>query len=530
MSGRNDTRPLLAIDNLSIEAVGENGTVRLIEDVSLAIGRGEVLGLVGESGCGKSITAMSILRILPEPPLRVCAGSIHFEGQNLTRLDLRAMRKLRGSRIGMIFQEPMTSLNPIFPIGWQLAEALRLHTELRGRALRARVLEALRLVGIGAPERRLRQYPHELSGGLRQRVMIAMALACSPDLLIADEPTTALDVTIQRQILELIARLRRDLGMAVLLVSHDLGRDRRICRPGRGDVCRTHRRSKGLPRSFCAAAPSLHCRPAGRTSEPDRHPRRARDHPGHRASAACAQAGVSFRRPLPERSRSLPRSGARVERNGGRICRLLEIQRHDRSATSWSSTTSPSATRSKAAARIQAVRDVSFVQARGETLGIVGESGCGKSTLARMILHLVTPSSGKVSLDGDTLGSLAPAALRRKRRDMQMIFQDPQASLDPRMRVGKRLEEPLVIHRLGSNEERRARVAELLDLVGLPAEATRRFPHEFSGGQRQRIAIARAIALSPALVVADEPVSALDVSIQAQILNLLIGIFATVWT
>jgi oligopeptide/dipeptide ABC transporter ATP-binding protein len=214
---------LLAISGLSIDLVAEDGAVPLIEDVSLAIGRGEVLGLVGESGCGKSITAMSILRLLPQPPLRISAGSIVFEAEDLTRLDLRAMRRLRGSRIGMIFQEPMTSLNPTFSIGWQLLETLRLHTDLTRRARRERALELLRLVGMGAPERRLRQYPHELSGGLRQRVMIAMALACNPKLLIADEPTTALDVTIQRQILDLIARLRREFQMAVLLVSHDLG-------------------------------------------------------------------------------------------------------------------------------------------------------------------------------------------------------------------------------------------------------------------------------------------------------------------
>jgi peptide/nickel transport system ATP-binding protein len=220
---RHAPRPLLAISGLRIDLVAEDGAVPLIEDVSLAIGRGEVLGLVGESGCGKSITAMSILRLLPQPPLRISAGSIAFEAEDLTRLDLRAMRRLRGSRIGMIFQEPMTSLNPTFSIGWQLLETLRLHTDMTRHARRERALELLRLVGIGAPERRLRQYPHELSGGLRQRVMIAMALACNPKLLIADEPTTALDVTIQRQILDLIARLRRELQMAVLLVSHDLG-------------------------------------------------------------------------------------------------------------------------------------------------------------------------------------------------------------------------------------------------------------------------------------------------------------------
>jgi oligopeptide/dipeptide ABC transporter ATP-binding protein len=216
-------RPLLAIDDLTIDVVSADGAVRLIENVSLTIRRGEVLGLVGESGCGKSLTAMSILRILPQPPLRISVGSIRFEEQDLTRINIRAMRRLRGSRIGMIFQEPMTSLNPTFTIGWQLIEVLRLHTALRRAALRARAIEVLRLVGIGAPERRLKQYPHELSGGLRQRVMIAMALACNPKLLIADEPTTALDVTIQRQILELIGRLRRELDMAVLLVSHDLG-------------------------------------------------------------------------------------------------------------------------------------------------------------------------------------------------------------------------------------------------------------------------------------------------------------------
>ncbi len=515
--------PLLGIEELCVDVAHDTGTTRLVDGVTLSLGAGEVLGLVGESGCGKSVTAMSLLRLLPEPPISIAARRIVFEGTDLARMSMRQMRALRGSRIGMVFQEPMTSLNPTFTIGWQLDETLRLHLRLGRAARRDRLLELLGHVGIGSAAQRLAQYPHELSGGLRQRVMIAMALACGPRLLIADEPTTALDVTVQLQILQLLARLRREDGMAMLLITHDLGVIAAAADRVAVMYLGAHRRTGRHRGAAARPAPSLHDGPAARPSQPARRARRAARHPRHRALAGGAPGGLRLRPALPARAAALRRGGAAARRRAARG-RLLEpagMSRDD----AFLVVDDLAKTFPLAGGRtLHAVRGVSFRQRRGETLGVVGESGCGKSTLARLILHLLPPTAGEVAVGGDALARLSPAALRRKRRDMQMIFQDPQSSLDPRMRVGELIAEPLVIHREGTRGERERRVAELCALVGLAPEAVRRYPHEFSGGQRQRVAIARALALGPALVVADEPVSALDVSIQAQVLNLLIDV------
>jgi peptide/nickel transport system ATP-binding protein len=518
--------PLLEVEDLSVGFHTERGLARVVDGLSFTVDAGRIVGLVGESGCGKSITARAIMRLLQSPPAVIEGRRIALDGENLLALGERAMRDVRGNRIGMIFQEPMTSLNPTFPVGFQIGETLRLHRNMGGAAIRVRVLELLHMVGIGAPERRFAQYPHELSGGLRQRVMIAMALACHPALLIADEPTTALDVTIQAQILELLVRLRDELGMAILLITHDLGvvaeyaDEVIVMYAGKlaewGDVRRLFRQprhpyTKGLlgsmPRLAGTSGPlpplPAPCRarssgrpaarlPAAARARPSAAARLFRRSPG--TAATASPAGTLSRDPLAMSSRTDP------------ILEVQDLVKHF----------------PVKGGRIHAVNGVSFRQARGETIGIVGESGCGKSTLARTVLRLIEPTSGQLLFDGEDLLRLPPRTLRRRRRDMQIVFQDPYASLDPRVRIGASIEEPLAIHRFGGRAERARRVAELLELVGLGAEAASRYPHEFSGGQRQRIGIARAIAAGPKLVIADEPVSALDVSIQSQILNLLV--------
>jgi peptide/nickel transport system ATP-binding protein len=530
-----------------------------VDGVSLAVRAGETLCVVGESGCGKSVTALSVLRLIPSPPGRVAGGEIIFEGRDLLKLTEREIRAIRGNRISMVFQEPMTSLNPVFRIGEQIIESIRVHQGARPAAARARALELLDQVGMPSPEQRLDEFPHQLSGGMKQRAMIAMALASRPRLLIADEPTTALDVTIQAQILDLLQRLQREYGMAVILITHDLGvvaeiADRvAVLYAGKVvETCSTealfaqplHPYTAGL----FASLPQLDGRSGrlraipGEVPDPSAFPAGCRFHP----RCAAAQAGCRGELPvLVEAAAGRWSSCARIE--AGRL--PPEIERVEVSAEigggAGRSARAPEPGGAAAAPlvqveglvthfpirrgffgriahRVHAVDGVSFEIGPGETLGLVGESGCGKTTVGRSLLRLVPATAGRVLYRGRDLLSLPPAELRRQRRELQIIFQDPYGSLDPRMTVESIVGEGLAVHELAGGSARRERVREIIQRVGLdPSMHLGRYPHEFSGGQRQRIGIARALAVEPRFVVCDEAVSALDVSIQAQIINLL---------
>ena len=500
--------PIVSVSNLRVEFGTDGGTVVGVRDVGFSIRPGETLCVVGESGSGKSVTSLSLMRLVEFGGGRITAGRLAFtraDGRtiDLAGADAATMRKIRGNEIGMIFQEPMTALNPVFTIGQQLEDGLRTHKGLSGPAARTRALELLREVRIPEPERRLDQYPHELSGGMRQRVVIAMAVACEPRLLIADEPTTALDVTIQAEILALIDRLKRENGMAVLFITHDMAvvaqvADRVVVMY-RGDVV-----EEGAVADIFAA--------------PQKDYTRA-------LLAAVPKLGEMKDKPAPEPMRILgvapPEAApapAREARSSADV--LLEV--------SHLTTRFPvrSGLLRRTVANVHAVEDVSFSLLRGETLSLVGESGCGKSTCGRSILRLIEATSGDVRLDGWDIRRLGAPDLRQARRDMQMIFQDPFASLNPYRRLVDQVAEPLHNFRLASGSEVVDRVADLFDRVELPRSFLRRFPHELSGGQRQRVAIARALAPRPKLIVADESVSALDVSVQAQVLNLLMELQA----
>lgn len=472
-------RPVLSVSGLSVAVRGEEGERDVVSDLTFGLMRGETLCIAGESGSGKSMTALAIMGLLPQPAARIRSGSIRLGDQDLAALSESEMRRIRGNRIAMIFQEPMTSLNPVLSIGRQLTEAIEAHTSLPRSDSRLRALEALKAVRIPDAERRLEHYPHELSGGMRQRVMIAMALALNPDVLIADEPTTALDVTVQGEVLELLRDLQREHGTSVILITHDMGvvaemadrvivmRDGRMVEQGRAaDIF--NRPQADYTRELLAAVPRIG---GGRMAE-------------DRQDAANMPAELVHVGDLH----------VRFDLRGGFFGRV------DR--------------------RVHAVEGVSFSIAPHETLSLVGESGCGKSTTAKAIAGLV-PYIGSISIGGQDLSALSRKERKAVRRNVQMIFQDPFASLDPRMRVGDLVAEPLLIHGLGDREQRRAQIAALFECVGLSADQMERYPHEFSGGQRQRICIARALALRPKLIIADESVSALDVSVQARVLRLL---------
>ncbi len=460
--------PLLSIRDLRVDFAVEGRSVAAVQDVSLSVLPGRTTALVGESGSGKSVTALSVLRLLP-PSARV-GGEIRFEGRDLADLGEASLREVRGGRVGMIFQEPMTSLNPLHTIGRQIGEAVGLHRP--GADARARTLELLDLVGIPDPASRLGAFPHQLSGGQRQRVMIAMALANDPALLIADEPTTALDVTIQSQVLELLRDLQRRLGMAILLISHDLGVVRHMA--DEVHVMREGRIVEHGPREEIFSAPS---------------------HPYTRALLASAPSGRPD--PLEEAAGNL------VEARGVRV---------------WFPQGKSFLGRPKSF--IKAVTDADLIIRRGESLGVVGESGSGKTTLGLALLRLL-PSHGEVVFDGQALSAMRERQVRDLRRDFQIVFQDPYGSLSPRMTVGQIVAEGLDAHGLASGAERERRIAEILEAVDLDPAAMHRYPHEFSGGQRQRISIARALILRPRFVVLDEPTSALDRTVQFQIVELL---------
>ncbi len=560
---------VLEIEGLRTEFRLRRSTVVAVDDVSFHVDEGECVGVVGESGCGKTTTGLSIMKLLPNVG-HVTGGSIRLLGQDLAPLSEKAMCKVRGNQVGMIFQDPLTSLNPTMTIGRQIAESVRLHRGASKREARLRALQVLELVDMPRPLERLDSYPHELSGGLRQRVMIAMALACEPKLLIADEPTTALDVTIQAQILDLIDQLRQELHMAVVLITHDMGviagRTDRVLVMYAGKIAEGAATNEVFTRmrhpyseALLASVPKLDQDPSVRLvsipglppdlSEPITQCRfapRCRyvqddckasepplvqgtdSAPGHLA-ACFHQVGVdattislqpqAVAMSVDATIKVDPEAQARQLARAEAILRepvLLEI---DHVVKEFPVTSGVVIQRKVGS--VKAVSDVSFAVRKGETFGLVGESGCGKTTLGRLVVALERVNSGAIRFDGEDLTSLGSGALRHRRRDLQIMFQDPYASLDPRMKVGTILREPLVVQGIGTSEERTKRVEELLTEVGLSKRAVDLYPHEFSGGQRQRIGLARALTLDPRLIVADEPVSALDVSIQAQILNLL---------
>ncbi|KAA0687255.1 ABC transporter ATP-binding protein [Azospirillum brasilense] len=468
----NGTDDLLQVRNLHVEFRSGGGAMHAVKGVSFDIAKGETLALVGESGSGKSVTALSILQLLPYPMARHPHGSIRFRGTELVGAEEKVLRDVRGDRIAMIFQEPMTSLNPLHSIERQINETLFLHKGLSRAAARKRTLELLRLVGLPNPEKRLNAYPHELSGGQRQRVMIAMALANEPDLLIADEPTTALDVTIQAQILELLKDLQRRFGMALLLITHDLGVVRkmadRVCVMNQGEIVEQ------------ADVADIFARP---------------QHPYTRKLLAAEPKGDPLTPPA-DAPEIMAADNLKVwfPIKKGLLRRTVD--------------------------HVRAVDGVSVNVRQGHTVGVVGESGSGKTTLGLALLRLHA-SEGAIRFDGKDIQGWQAKRLRGLRREMQVVFQDPYGSLSPRLSVGQIIGEGLTIHGIGSGAERDAMVAKALEEVGLDAASRHRYPHEFSGGQRQRIAIARALVLKPKFVVLDEPTSALDMSVQAQIVDLL---------
>ncbi|MDK3018202.1 ABC transporter ATP-binding protein [Pseudodonghicola flavimaris] len=495
--------PLVSIENLRVEFQGEDGPIVGVEDVSFSIAPGETVCVVGESGSGKSVTSLSLMRLVEFGGGRIVDGRLEFARDggvvDVAQADPDTMQAIRGNEIGMIFQEPMTSLNPVFTIERQMTDGLRMHRGLSAEAARARALELLRQVRIPEPERRLKQYPHELSGGMRQRVVIAMAMACEPRLLIADEPTTALDVTIQAEILSLINRLKRETGMAVLFITHDMA-----------VVAQVADRVVVMYRGNLVEE--------GPVQEIFAHPKE----PYTRALlAAVPRLGEM-------RGKSAPEPLRLVGEDEHRLTPTAPAERGPLLEVSHLTTRFPvkGGLFRRTVANVHAVEDVSFVINRGETLALVGESGCGKSSCGRSILRLSQPTSGTVLLDKRDILGLNDRDLRRAWADMQMVFQDPFASLNPYMRLSEQVAEPLTNYGLARGSEVQDRVAGLFDRVQLPRSFMSRFPHELSGGQRQRVAIARALAVRPKLIIADEAVSALDVSVQAQVLNLMMELQA----
>jgi peptide/nickel transport system ATP-binding protein len=498
--------PLLDIENLRIEFAGRRRTHVAVQDLTLQLEKGEILGVVGESGAGKSTIGNAVIGLL-EPPGRMAAGQVRLDGERIDNLPESARRKVRGRRIGMIFQDPLTSLDPLQTVETQLVETMQVHLSLSAAAARARAIELLRQVGIEQPEIRIGQYPHQFSGGMRQRVVIALALCCEPEVIVADEPTTALDVSIQAQILELLRRLCREKQVGMILITHDMGViadvTDRVAVLYRGKLVEQGPTWKILgdpdhpyTRSLIAAVPrpdvKLDRFPLVTYIEDAREPARTLDINTHWLGEQ-RDFGERGSHPLVE-TRDL---GMRF------VVKSAFLARNRRT--------------------LDAVRGVSLSIREGEVFGLVGESGSGKSTVARLIAGLYTPTAGGVRFAGTDLTALrGEKALNPFRRQIQMVFQDPYSSLNPRMRVRDAVAEPIRFHRLAADEAQTRRIVhDLLEVVGLGADAAERFPHEFSGGQRQRICIARALATRPRFLICDEPTSALDVSIQAQILNLL---------
>lgn len=500
-------KQILSVRSLGVRFHPQREPVSVIHDLSLTVTRGETLAIVGESGSGKSVTALAIMRLIEQAGGDIHHGEILFRRRNghildITQASQREMRRLRGADLAMVFQEPMTSLNPVFPVGEQIAESIRLHQGMSAREANAEALRMLDLVRIPEAKSVLGRYPHQLSGGMRQRIMIAMALSCKPTLLIADEPTTALDVTIQAQILQLIQLLQREMAMAVIFITHDMGvvaeiADR-VLVMNSGNCVETAGVSEIFThpqhvytRALLAAVPTL-------------GEMRGRSEPVPFSLHAAGVQGDAI--VTPEAAKTvLPKAQTPVLQVHDLVTRF-PLRR---------------GVLNRVTHQVHAVEHISFDLYPGETLSLVGESGCGKSTTARALLQLVPSQQGSIIFEGERIEGLGSDALHRVRRNIQLIFQDPYASLDPRLTVGFSIMEPLLVHRVMDKQAAEARVAQLLKRVGLLPEHAERYPHEFSGGQRQRICIARALALNPKVVIADEAVSALDVSIRAQIVNLM---------
>ncbi|HYG85760.1 MAG TPA: dipeptide ABC transporter ATP-binding protein [Azospirillum sp.] len=516
-SGSGPTTPLLSLEGLTVEFQTDNGPIVVVQDVGFTVSAGETLAIVGESGSGKSVTSMSIMRLIDYAGGRIRSGAIRLRGRDGLVRDLatppaEALSAVRGDEIAMIFQEPMTSLNPVFTIGDQIAEAVMLHQKLDRQEARQEALRMLEKVRIPEPARLLDRYPHQLSGGMRQRIMIAMALSCRPSLLIADEPTTALDVTIQAQILRLVRLLQQEMGMGVIFITHDMG-------------------------VVAEVADRVVVMWRGRKVEegPVEHIFEAPQHPYTKALlSAVPRLGSLSGRPLPARFPLLMAEAEVDEEAPAGTRPEADLQEQD---TIWHGAPPLLEVRDlvtrfdvrrgvfgRLAARVHAVERVSFDLRPGETLALVGESGCGKSTTGRTIMQLQELTSGSIRFEGQDLSSLDTRGRAQLKEKIQYIFQDPFASLNPRMTVGFSIAEPLLVHGLARGRAVEERVAELLTQVGLRPEYAQRYPHEFSGGQRQRICIARALASNPRLIIADEAVAALDVSIQAQIVNLLMDL------
>ncbi|MGU3401292.1 ABC transporter ATP-binding protein [Brucellaceae bacterium D45D] len=491
---------LISVQGLKTSFLVNDSWTPVVKDISFDIGRGETVAVVGESGSGKSVTAMSVMQLLPSKTSRI-EGNVNFDGRNLLSLSREEMRRIRGNEIAMIFQE--TSLNPVYTVGFHMIETLRQHRNISHEEARREAIQLLEKVRIPSAEKRLEEYAHQFSGGMRQRVMIAIALACKPKLLIADEPTTALDVTIQAQILELIKELQDEEGMSVMFITHDMGVVAEIA-------------DRTVVMYLGSAVEQ------GTTAQIFNAPK----HPYTRALlSAVPRMGEMGDQPLPKRFpivnkqtgevAPLPETPDTVSKAPQPILRVKNlVKRFDIHGGSFG----------RLAGRVHAIEGVSFDLREGETLSLVGESGCGKSTTGRSVMRIIEPTSGSVMVGDTDMASLGKSALRNMRRQMQMIFQDPVSSLNARMTVGEAISEPFLMHKLGSRKQAREKTADLLERVGLRADMANRYPHEFSGGQRQRISIARALILDPKLIIADESVSALDVSVKAQVINLMLDL------
>ena len=509
-------RNVLEVQGLTVRFDTSERSVVAVKDLGFHVRAGEVLAIVGESGSGKSVTSLSVMRLIEHGGGTIASGKISFTRRNGGKLDLAkaadsVMRTIRGGEISMIFQEPMTSLNPVFSVGTQVAEAVMLHQGLSHAEAEAEALRMLELVRIPEAKQILKRYPHQLSGGMRQRVMIAMALSCKPSLLIADEPTTALDVTIQAQILQLIRQLQEEMGMAVIFITHDMGvvaevADRvLVMYHGEAVEEGTCEQIFHNTQSLLAAVPRLGSMRG--TDEPAPFPLlRITDPEAEQLGTAdMDETPVD----MPEPAASAPSVS-----DGPVLSVDNLITRFDVETGFWG----------KVKRRVHAVEQVSFNLYPGETLGLVGESGCGKSTIGRSLIGLETPRSGSIVFNGQELTQVSGSQLQKLRRNIQYVFQDPYAALDPRLTVGFSIMEPLLIHKVCSRQEAERRVGELLERVDLDPAMAVRYPHEFSGGQRQRVCIARALAMNPEIIIADESVSALDVSVRAQIINLLLAL------
>lgn len=546
-------KKLLEVFNLKTHFFTNNGIVHAVDGVDFYLMPGETLGIVGESGSGKSVTAYSILRLISYPG-RVVEGQIIFQGEDLLKKSMEEMKLIQGNKIAMVFQEPMTSLNPVFNIGWQIMEPLIYHKGFSKSEAKFEAINLLKLVGIPSAETRVNEYPHQLSGGMRQRVMIAMALACRPDLLIADEPTTALDVTIQAQILSLMKKLQKDFGMAIILITHNLGvvaqMVDRVVVMYAGQVVESGKVDHIFDKpahpytiALLGSIPKLNEQREklqvieGMVPSPINMPQGCRFHP------RCPDVMDICRSNMPPLTKSETGREVRCwlykDINTKKLLKNEEISivflGNDFGKADLRKYNVPllevknlvkyfpqkSGLFFKKPVTVKAVDGVSFNLYRGETMGLVGESGCGKTTLGRIILSLLPPTSGEIIFEGRNIFLLNKEEIRKLRKDIQIIFQDPYACLNPRMRVGQIIGEALKIHHQMIGKKAEEKTLELLEAVGMNAEHISRYPHEFSGGQRQRIGIARALAVQPKLIICDEPVSALDVSVQAQVLNLL---------